>query len=65
VNIFDQAYVLNSTATSGSSIMLKTYQVTFSNLDFGQGYALSLVATALTALITVATVALIYRRVSY
>jgi multiple sugar transport system permease protein len=65
INIFDQTYVLNSTATSGSSVMLKTYQVTFSNLDFGMGYSLSLIATIMTALIAIACVALIYRRVEY
>jgi len=65
LNIFDQVYVLNYDATSGSSLMLKTYVDTFSDLNFGQGYALSLTATLLTVVFTVTLLGLIYRRVSY
>jgi multiple sugar transport system permease protein len=63
VNIFDQVYVLNGNAPLASSVMQQTYTVTFQNLDFGQGYALSLLATAGTALLSLAALALIYRRV--
>lgn len=63
VNIFDQVYVLNGNAPLGSSVMQQTYNVTFQNLDFGQGYALSLLATVGTALLSLAVLALIYRRV--
>lgn len=65
INIFDQVYVLNSTATAGSSLMLNTYVDTFSNLNFGEGYALSLIATVVTVLMTFAVLGLVYRRVEY
>jgi multiple sugar transport system permease protein len=62
-NIFDQVYVLNGNATLASSLMQQTYFVTFQNLNFGEGYALSLLATVGTALLSVAILALLYRRV--
>lgn len=63
LNIFDQVYVLNGNATLGTSLMQQTYNVTFQNLDFGEGYALSLFATIGTALVSLAILALLYRRV--
>jgi multiple sugar transport system permease protein len=63
LNIFDQVYVLNGNATLGTSLMQQTYNVTFQNLDFGEGYALSLFATIGTALLSLAILALFYRRV--
>lgn len=62
VNIFDQVYVLNGIAPLGSSVMLQTYVQTFENLNFGGGYALSLLITLATALLSVAALALFYRR---
>jgi multiple sugar transport system permease protein len=63
INIFDQVYVLNAGATTASSVMTKTYEVTFQNLDFGQGYALSLLATVTTIILSLAAVRFIYRKV--
>ncbi|MFB5188696.1 carbohydrate ABC transporter permease [Alicyclobacillus fastidiosus] len=65
LNIFDQVYVLNGNASTGSSIMLQTYNTTFENLNFGEGYALSFVTVVITMLISVALLRLIYRRVDY
>ena len=62
LNIFDQVYVLNGIAPLGSSVLLQTYVTTFENLNFGGGYALSLLTTAATALLSVAALALLYRR---
>jgi len=62
LNIFDQVYILNGIAPLGSSVMLQTYATTFANLNFGGGYALSLLMTLATALLSVAALALIYRR---
>jgi ABC-type sugar transport system permease subunit len=62
LNIFDQAYILNGIAPLGSSVMLQTYATTFQNLDFGGGYALSLMVTVATALLSMALLALLYRR---
>jgi multiple sugar transport system permease protein len=62
LNIFDQVYILNGIAPLGSSVMLQTYATTFENLNFGGGYALSLLMTLATALLSVAALALIYRR---
>lgn len=62
LNIFDQVYVLNGIAPLGSSVMLQTYVTTFENLNFGGGYALSLLLTLATALLSVAALTLLYRR---
>jgi multiple sugar transport system permease protein len=62
LNIFDQVYILNGIAPLGSSVMLQTYVTTFENLNFGGGYALSLLITIATALLSVAGLALFYRR---
>jgi multiple sugar transport system permease protein len=65
LNIFDQVYVLNANATTGSSLMSTTYFITFQDLNFGQGYALSLVATVVTVVVAVVLVKVIYRKVEY
>ena len=62
LNIFDQVYILNGIAPLGSSVMLQTYITTFENLNFGGGYALSLLMTAATALLSMVALALLYRR---
>lgn len=62
LNIFDQVYVLNGIAPLGSSVLLQTYITTFEDLNFGGGYALSLLTTAATALLSMAALALLYRR---
>ena len=62
LNIFDQVYVLNGIAPLGSSVMLQTYVTAFENLNFGGGYALSLLMTLATALLSVAALTLLYRR---
>jgi multiple sugar transport system permease protein len=63
LNIFDQVYVLNGIAPLGSSVMLQTYITTFEDLNFGGGYALSLLMTIATAVLSMAGLALLYRRV--
>ncbi len=65
LNIFDQVYVLNAGATTGSSLMSETYQITFGNLNFGDGYALSLLATVTTIALSLLAVKVIYRKVEY
>ncbi len=65
INIFDQVYVLNAGASTGSSLMSETYQITFGNLNFGQGYALSLLATVTTIVLSLLAVKLIYRKVEF
>jgi multiple sugar transport system permease protein len=62
LNIFDQVYILNGIAPLGSSIMLQTYVTTFTDLNFGGGYALSLLVTLATAALSMAALALLYRR---
>ncbi len=62
LNIFDQVYILNGIAPLGSSIMLQTYVTTFTDLNFGAGYALSLLVTLATAVLSMAALALLYRR---
>jgi ABC-type sugar transport system permease subunit len=65
LNVFDQVYVLNGFAPSGASIMLQTYQISFNNLNFGQGYALSLLATFATMLLSLFILVVVYRRVEF
>lgn len=65
LNIFDQVYVLNAGASTASSLMSQTYEIAFQNLNFGQGYALSLLATVTTIVLSLLTVKLIYRRVEF
>ena len=65
LNIFDQVYVLNANATTGSSLMTTTYFITFQDLNFGQGYALSLMATVVTVIAAVTIVKVLYRKVEY
>ena len=65
VNIFDQVYVLNAAATTGSSLMSQTYFITFQDLNFGQGYALSLFATVATILLSLLILKVVYRKVEY
>jgi multiple sugar transport system permease protein len=62
LNIFDQVYILNGIAPLGSSVMLQTYVTTFEDLNFGGGYALSLLMTVATALLSMGALALLYRR---
>lgn len=61
-NVFDQVYVMNGNAPLGSSLMLQTYLTTFQDLDFGGGYALSLLVTLATVLLSAGIIALIYRK---
>jgi multiple sugar transport system permease protein len=63
VNVFDQPYVLNGAATTGASVTEQTYFISFQNLNFGQGYALSLLITVVTLVISLGVVRFIYRRV--
>jgi multiple sugar transport system permease protein len=63
LNVFDQPYVLNGAATTGASVTMQTYFISFGDLDFGKGYALSLLITLVTLVISLGVVRLVYRRV--
>lgn len=65
INIFDQVYVLNAGATTASSIMSETYFTTFQNLNFGEGYALSLLAMVTTIVLSLLAIKVIYRKVEF
>jgi multiple sugar transport system permease protein len=65
LNVFDQPYVLNGAATTGSSITEQTYFISFQDLDFGGGYALSLLITVATLIISLVVVRGVYRRIDY
>ena len=45
--------------------MMQTYFVTFQNLDFGAGYALSLLITVATMVLSLIVVRILYRKVEY
>jgi multiple sugar transport system permease protein len=63
LNVFDQPYVLNGAATTGASVTMQTYFISFQDLDFGEGYALSLLITIVTLLVSLMVVGGVYRRV--
>jgi len=65
LNVFDQPFVLNGAATTGSSLTMQTYFVSFQDLDFGQGYALSLLITIATLVISLVAVRILYRKVEF
>jgi multiple sugar transport system permease protein len=45
--------------------MSQTYFITFQDLNFGQGYALSLFATVATILLSLLVLKVVYRKVEY
>ncbi len=65
LNIFDQAYLLNGASYTATSLMEQTYFITFQNLNFGQGYALSLVVTVATLILSFLVIKLVYRKVEF
>ncbi|WIB64670.1 sugar ABC transporter permease [Curtobacterium sp. MCBD17_040] len=65
LNVFDQPYVLNGAASTGASVTEQTYFVSFQNLDFGEGYALSLLITIATVVVSLAVVRLVYKPVEF
>jgi multiple sugar transport system permease protein len=65
LNVFDQPYVLNGSASTGVSLTMETYFISFQNLNFGEGYALSLVITVITLLASFAVLKLVYRPVEF
>jgi multiple sugar transport system permease protein len=65
LNVFDQPYVLNGAAQTGASLTEQTYFISFQNLDFGEGYALSLLITIATLIVSLGVVKLVYRPVEY
>ena len=65
LNVFDQPYVLNGAAATGASLTMQTYFISFQNLDFGEGYALSLLITVVTLVASFVVVKLVYRPVEF
>lgn len=65
MNIFDQPYILTGASTTTASVGIQTYLVSFQELNFGEGYALSLILTAATAVAALAVMRLVYRRVEF
>lgn len=65
LNVFDQPFVLNGSADTGTSVTMQTYFISFQNLDFGGGYALSLLITIATLVISLGIVKLVYRPVEF
>jgi multiple sugar transport system permease protein len=65
LNVFDQPYILNGSADTGASLTMQTYFVSFQNLDFGEGYALSLLITVATLIVSLGVVKLVYRQVEF
>lgn len=63
LNIFDQPYVLNGAASTGASLTQQTYYISFQNLNFGEGYALSLLISVVTIVLSLLIVRFVYRRV--
>ncbi len=65
LNVFDQPYVLNGSASTGASLTMQTYFVSFQNLNFGEGYALSLLVTVTTVVASLLVLKFVYRPVEF
>lgn len=65
LNVFDQPYILNGSAATGSSLTMQTYFISFQNLNFGEGYALSLLITAATLVASLIVLKFVYRPVEF
>jgi multiple sugar transport system permease protein len=65
LNVFDQPYVLNGSASTGASLTMETYFISFQNLNFGEGYALSLLITLATLVASFIVLKIVYRPVEY
>jgi multiple sugar transport system permease protein len=65
LNVFDQPYVLNGSASTGASLTMQTYFISFQNLNFGEGYALSLLITVATLIASLLVLKFVYRPVEF
>lgn len=65
LNVFDQPYILTGDAPATASVGVETYVVSFQNLNFGQGYALSLLVTVATAAASLLVMRFVYKRVEF
>lgn len=65
LNVFDQPYILNGSAATGSSVTMQTYFISFQNLNFGEGYALSLLITLATLTASLLVLKFVYRPVEF
>ncbi len=65
LNVFDQPYILNGAASTGASLTMQTYFISFQNLNFGEGYALSLLITAATLIASLIVLKFVYRPVEF
>lgn len=65
MNVFDQVYVLNGFSAASNSVMMNVYTLSFTNQDFGQGYALSVVVMIASMVISLILLKTVYRRVEY
>jgi multiple sugar transport system permease protein len=65
LNGFDIPYVLNGAAPTAAPLTMETYLFSFQNLNFGQGYALSLFITVVTISVSFIVVKITYRQVEY
>jgi multiple sugar transport system permease protein len=65
LNVFDQPYVLNGSASTGASLTMQTYFISFQNLNFGEGYALSLLITVATLIASFLVLKIVYRPVEF
>jgi multiple sugar transport system permease protein len=63
--IFDPVYVLNQNSLSGESLVSTVYYTTFQNLNFGQGYAFSVVLTIAIIVLSALAAAITYRKVEF
>ncbi|MFP3600185.1 hypothetical protein SB679_26005, partial [Chryseobacterium sp. SIMBA_029] len=65
LNVFDQPYILNGSAATGASVTMQTYFISFQNLNFGEGYALSLLITLATLASSLLVLKFVYRPVEF
>lgn len=63
IGAFDQIYVLTGYAPATKSVILQTYLYAFQDLNFGRGISAAMVVTAVTLLISVIYLKILYREV--
>jgi ABC-type sugar transport system permease subunit len=65
IAIFDEVYVLGGSSVGTVSVVMRVYMYAFTNINFGQAMAASLLVAVVTVVITIVYMRLVYREVSY
>lgn len=64
IGVFDQIYVLTGYAPATKSVIIQTYLYAFQDLNFGRGISAAMIVTAVTLLISIFYLRIVYREVT-